>query len=273
MTKLFRKVRERYRYSLVLLRELVRTDFKLRYQDSVLGYVWSLLRPLLMFGVLYVVFTMFLPVGKGVPHYPVYLLLGIVLWNFFAEVTSGSVTSIVGKGDLLRKINFPKYIVILSITFSAAINLVFNFVVIAIFMAFGRVVPGWQALWLIPLLLELFVVAVGMGFLLSALFVKFRDISYVWEVIIQAAFYATPIIYPLSRIPSLRAQKLLMLNPVAQIIQDARHVLITPQAATIGSVYNGRNFVWLIPVGLVVVVSLCSGMYFKKQSKYFAEEV
>jgi ABC-2 type transport system permease protein len=105
------KIMQRYRYSAILLRELVITDFKLRYQGSVLGYLWSLLRPLFMFVVLYLVFTVFLPTAKDIPHKPVYLFLGIVLWNFFNEITTGSVGSILGKGDLLRKINFPKYVI------------------------------------------------------------------------------------------------------------------------------------------------------------------
>src|SRR5258707_12230224 len=104
---MMRHIRERYGYSIILLRQLVKTDFKLRYQGSLLGYAWSLLKPLMMFAILYVVFTVFLPVGKGVPHYPVYLLLGIVMWNYFNEVTTGSVDAIVGKSELLRKINFP----------------------------------------------------------------------------------------------------------------------------------------------------------------------
>src|SRR4051812_19118284 len=106
------RFKQRYRYSAILLRQLVVTDFKLRYQGSMLGYLWSLLRPLLMFVILYFVFTIALPVGKDVPYFPQYLLLGIILWNFFGEVTSGSVGAIVGKGDLMRKINFPKYVII-----------------------------------------------------------------------------------------------------------------------------------------------------------------
>lgn len=273
MKRLLQKTAQRYHYSVILLRELVRTDFKLRYQDSVLGYIWSLLRPLLMFGVLYLVFTVFLPIGRGVPHYPVYLLLGIVLWNFFIEITSGSVSSIVAKGDMLRKINFPKYILILSITFAAVINLLLNFIVVAIFMVFGGVTIGWSAFALIPLIIELYIFSVGLGFLLSALFVKFRDVSYIWEVVTQAGFYATPIIYPLSRIPHHRVQELLMLNPAAQIIQDARHVLITPASSTIASVYHGKIFIWVIPIGVTLIIGVFAGLYFKRRSKYFAEEV
>lgn len=269
------KFTQRYRYSIILLKQLVKTDFKLRYQGSALGYLWSLLRPLLIFVILYFVFTVFLPVGKGVPHYPVYLFLGIVLWNYFTEVTSGSVGAIVGKGELLRKINFPKYVIILAGSFSALINLGLNAIIIAIFMVIGHVSIGWQALWLIPLIIELFIASIAIAFFLSALFVRFRDISYIWEVIMQGAFYATPILYPLSKIVQEHhtIAKGLILNPMAQIIQDARHVLVTPQATTVKDVYAGNSLVWLVPIGLVIIISVISTTYFRSRSKYFAEEV
>src|SRR3981081_743648 len=152
----------RYRYSAILLRELVRTDFKLRYQGSVLGYVWSLLRPLLIFVILYLVFSKFL--GKGVPHFKVYLLLGIVLWNYFVEVTTGGVGAIVGKGDLLRKINFPKYVIILASSFSALINLALNFIIIAVFIIFDDINLSWHALLIVPLIMELFVISIALAF-------------------------------------------------------------------------------------------------------------
>src|SRR5580693_8462127 len=117
-----------------LLAELVRTDFKLRYQGSVLGYAWSLLKPLLLFVILYIVFVYFLKIGKGVPHYPVYLLLGIVLWNFFNEMTSQSLGSIVGRGDLIRKIRIPRWIIVISTSLSAMINFLLNLIVVGIFM-------------------------------------------------------------------------------------------------------------------------------------------
>ncbi|MDL2341605.1 MAG: ABC transporter permease [Patescibacteria group bacterium] len=266
------KLLQRYRYSVILLKQLVKTDFKLRYQGSALGYMWSLLRPLLLFLILYLVFTVFLPVGKGVPHYPQYLLLGIVLWNYFAEVTTGSVAAIVGKGDLLRKINFPKYVIILASSFSALINLFLNSIVIAIFIYFGHVGISWNALLLIPLIVELFILAISIAFLLSALFVRFRDVSYIWEVVMQAAFYATPILYALQRVPHEYA-KFLILNPMAQIIQDARHALIGPYALTISDIYGGDRLIWLIPLGITAVLAISGGSYFRARSKYFAEEV
>ena len=267
-----RTIRQRYTYSLILLKQLVKTDFKLRYQGSVLGYIWSLLRPLLMFAILYVVFTVFLPVGKKIPHYPVYLLLGIVLWNYFTEVTSGSVGAIVAKGELLRKINFPKYVIIFAGSCSALINLAFNFVVVAIFMVFNHVAPHWSALLLIPLIGELFIVSIALAFFLSALFVKFRDVTYIWDVVVQAGFYATPILYPLVNVSHVIA-KLLMLSPMAQIIQDARYVLVTHSQPTIGTLYDNNPLIWALPVGASVLMALCAALYFKKRSKYFAEEV
>ena len=267
------RMRARYRYSFILLRQLVKTDFKLRYQGSVLGYLWSLLRPLLLFLILYLVFTVFLPLGKGVPHYPVYLLLGIVLWTFFTDVTNGGVKAIVDKGALLRKINFPKYNIILAVGLAALINLGFNLIVVAIFMVASGLVPTWQALLLLPLLAELFVLAIGAAFLLSALYVKFRDVSYIWEVFVQAGFYATPIIYPLSRISNRHIQELLILNPMAQIIQDARAAIVTPSALTINDIYGGRIIVWGVPIALTLLVTAFGAWYFRSHSRSFAEEV
>lgn len=266
------KLKQRYRYSFILLKQLVKTDFKLRYQGSVLGYAWSLLRPLFLFAILYVVFGVFLKAKGNIPHYPVYLLLGIVLWNYFAEVTSGSVAAIVGKGELLRKINFPKYVIILAGSFSAFINLLINFVVIAFFMVITDVRPTLDAFILIPLIIELFVFSIAGAFFLSALYVRFRDVSYIWEVILQGAFYATPILYPLSYVPD-KVAKYMLLSPVAQIIQDARRVLVTPQAQTIYDFWGGDVWIWAIPLGLTVLAALFGGLYFRSQSKYFAEEV
>jgi ABC-2 type transport system permease protein len=266
------KLRQRYRYSMILLREIVRTDFKLRYQNSILGYVWSLLRPLLLFLILYFVFTKFLKVGDNVPHYPVYLLLGLLYWNFFVEVTMGSVTAIVSKGDLIRKINFPKYVIILAVVIAALINLSLTAVVVVIFMIAGHVAIHMQALLLIPLLIELILIAITAAFFLSTAFVRYRDMSYIWEVIIQAAFYATPILYPLTRIPHSFA-KILILNPFAQVIQDSRYVLVTHSSETISTVYNGDRWIWAIPIGLTAILAVITSTYFRKRSKAFAEEV
>lgn len=255
-----------------LLSELVRTDFKLRYQGSVLGYAWSLLRPLLIFVILYIVFVKFLKLGAGVPHYPIYLLLGIVIWNFFIEMTMQSTTSIVGRGDLIRKIRIPRWMIVFSSSISALINLGLNLIVVAAFMAFNNV----GILDTLPLavlaLIEVYLLALGLSFLLAALFVKFRDISYIWEVVLQAGFYITPILYPLSRITNVTLQKIIMLNPMAQAIQDARYTAVTHQTDTAYKIFNGG---WheLIPFAVVIVFLVGGLSYFRKESKYFAENI
>jgi ABC-2 type transport system permease protein len=256
----------------VLLSELVRTDFKLRYQGSALGYAWSLLRPLLLFVILYVVFVKFLKLGDDVPHYPVYLLFGIVLWNFFVEMTMQSLGSIVGRGDLIRKIHIPRWIIVLSSSISAVINLLLNLVVIAIFMIIGHVSISFSILWLPLILLEIYLLALGISLFLSAAFVKYRDINYIWEVVIQAGFYATPILYPLSRITNVTLQKIILLSPMAQTIQDARYVLITKATITPQKIFNGG---WheLVPFALVIGIVFGGQLYFRRQSKSFAENI
>lgn len=260
----------------ILLGELVKTDFKLRYQGSVLGYLWAILRPLLMFAILYLVFAKILRFGDGIPHYPVYLLTGTVLWNFFTECTGQGIQSIVMRGDLLRKISFPKYIVVLAATSTALINLAINLCVIIIFALINGVSPSWSWL-LVPFsVLELYALALGISFLLGAINVKYRDVTSIWDVIIQALFYAIPIIYPLSMVIEsgsygMFAAQVIMLNPIAQVIQDARHNLITSATVTTWDVVGG----WyaLIPILLVVLVLVLAALFFRKRSKRFAEEV
>lgn len=265
----------KYRYSLILLRELVITEFKLRYQGSVLGYLWSLMRPLFLFLIMYVVFIYFLKIGEDVPHWPVQLLLGIVLWNFFAEVTNNGVTSIVERGDVIRKINFPKYVIVLSSAISATINLAINMVVIFIFIVVNGVELRYEMLMTPIYIAELFVFALGIAFLLSALFVKIRDVNYIWEIIMQGLFYASVVIYPITMILE-RGQnfaQLLLLNPIAQAIQSARHALISRDAQTLASLAGDSWYVPLIPITIVIIVAVLGAAYFRSRSRYFAEEV
>ena len=255
-----------------LLRELVVTDFKLRYQGSVLGYAWSLLRPLLLFIILYIVFVKFLRLGVGVEHFPVYLLFGIVIWSFFSEMTTQSLGSIVGRGDLIRKIRIPRWIIVISSSLSALLNFALNLVIVMIFMAINHVDLSRSILWFPLTLLEVYVFALGVSLFLSAAFVKYRDVSYIWEVVLQAAFYLTPIIYPISIITNITLQKLLFLNPVAQAMQDARYSVITHESVTMHQVY-GSFMYQLIPIGITLVVLVGGVLYFKKESKYFAENI
>lgn len=273
MANKIQRITARYRYSVILLRELVRTDFKLRYQGSVLGYLWSLLRPLSLFVILYVVFVKVLDAGNGIPHFGVYLLVGIVIWNYFSEVTTTAVPSIVDKGDLLRKVNFPRYVIVVAGSFSALINLSFNFIVIAIFMLFSGTDISRSAVLLPLLVAELFVFSLAVGFLLSALYVRYRDISFIWEVAMQGAFFATPIMYAFSLVSdkSPIVAKVLISNPVAQLMQDMRYMLVTKQTETVGGTF-GSPWAYAIPIGIVVLSMIVAGYYFRTMSPRFAEE-
>jgi ABC-2 type transport system permease protein len=267
---LFKFIRLRYRYPLILLRAMVITDFKLRYQASLLGYLWTLLRPLAIFSILYVVFARFLKIGAGVPYFPVYLLFGIVIWGFFTESTTQGLASLVARGDLLRKIRFPRYVVVLSVGASVLISFVLNMLVIVLFMILLRVPVRLDVLWLPLLFLELVALSIAWAFILSALYVRFRDLNYIWDVIMQAAFYAVPILYPLTLVP-VEYARILALNPMAQIIQDARYVLITDQTQTISQLF-GTPWARIIPVGITAVLAVTSVIYFRRRSSSFAEE-
>lgn len=270
----------------ILLRELVVTEFKLRYQGSVLGYLWSLLKPLMLFAILYVVFVNFLKIGANIEHFAVYLLLGMVMWTFFTEATGQGMQAIVARGDLIRKISFPKYIIVISGTISALINLAFNLLVVGVFIIFNGVDLHWTVLWLPVNILVLYITAQAVAFLLSAVYVKYRDMSHIWEVVLQGAFYGTPILYPLQMLagstamtvadvlasPSSWVVQLLMLNPIAMVIQDARHNAITDQAITTWQLFD--NPTWIaVPYLIIGGVVLLAVIMFKKQQKYFAENV
>lgn len=268
------KIKSKYRYSMILLRELVRTDFKLRYQGSVLGYLWSLLRPLFLFIILYFVFTVFLRVGGDMPHWAVGLLIGIVLWNFFSDITNAGVSAIVGRGDVIRKVNFPKYIIILSSSISALINLGFNLIIISIFFIFSGVELSWSILLVPFFIIELFIFGLGLAFILSTLYVKYRDIGFVWEIILQGMFYASVILYPAAMILE-RGQKIaevFLLNPVAQIVQDVRHFAISADYVNLASLTQN----WMVltfPILLVIITFIFGAWYFRRKSPKFAEEI
>jgi len=258
----------------VLVVELTKPDFKLRYQGSVLGYLWALLRPLMMFAILYVVFGQLLRFGADTPHFPVYLLAGVTMWTFFTECTNQGIQAMVLRGDLIRKISFPKYIVVISATLTAVINMLINLVVVAIFALINGVEPS--LLWLlVPLsVIELYILALGISFLLGAFNVKYRDATSIWDVCIQALFYAAPIIYPISMVASTSATaaKILLLNPIAQAIQDIRYNLITTETTT---TWNFISNFWLqiVPIIIIVVIFIWGVLYFRKKSKTFAEDV
>lgn len=268
MTK---KLFDKYRYSTILLRELVIADFKLRYQGSALGYLWSLLRPLFLFVILYVVFVYFLKIGGNIPHWPVAMLLGIVMWNFFAEVTNQGLKSVVGSGGIIRKINFPKYVVLFATSLSAFINLIINLLVVGVFMLINGVEFTWTMLYVPIFILEIFIFGIGLAFILSTIYVKFRDVNYIWEIIMQALFYGSAVLFPVSRVVHMNetAGYLLLLNPAAQAIQDAREAVIP----TLTTGLSSDVLLTVIPLLISIAILLFGAWLFKTRSPRFAEDI
>lgn len=270
-------IRARYHYSLVVLRELVKTDFKLRYQGSFLGVAWSVLQPLMLFVVMYIVFAKFLRMTDGTPTYPVVLLLGISSWQFFNESTSVGLRSIVDRGDLLRKVHFPNYIVVVSATMNALISYGINLIVVLIFAVFNHVQFTWRVVLLPISVLQLYILALGFTLIMATMYVYFRDISHIWDVLQQAVFYSIPVIYPLTAVSNIHhwwgpvVAKLLLLNPIAQSIQDIRHAFIAPE--TTPTVWNqvGNPWIRLIPIVLTGVIFVFGVWFFRRNSRKFAE--
>lgn len=253
-----------------LVREISITDFKLKYQGSMLGFFWSLLKPLMLFGVLFFVFTRVFRIGGSIPNYSVYLLLGIVLWTFFAETTSVCMGSIASKGELIRKIYFPRIILVIANSATAFLTLLLNLLVVFGFMFFLKVDVSYKAVFFPFLLLEYYILILGISFFLSSLFVKFKDIGHIWEVVSFALFYASAILYPLSLVKGITA-KILVLSPVVQVIQDARYLLVTRQAERAVDLLRFPYI--LIPYLLPFIIFVFGYLIFQKQAAKFAENV
>lgn len=253
-----------------LVREIGITDFKAKYNNSVLGYFWSLGKPLMLFLILYIVFYKFLKFGGDIPNFPVYLLVGIVFWSFFSETTTAAMYSVISKGGLIRKVYFPREIIVISASLTSLLTFLLNVVVVFGFIFVLRI-PMTADIILLPLLIiELYIFSLGLSFILSAMFVRYRDVGHIWEVALQGLFYATPIIYALSAIPA-KFQGWLMLNPAAQIIQDVRYVMISDKTTTAYQVLPG--LLWLIPFIIVATLFVIGIYYFRSAAASFAEDI
>ncbi len=247
------------------------TDFKLRFFGSALGYLWTLMRPLLLFGVLYVVFTEVVRFGGGVDHYPVYLLTSIVLFTYFSETTSRGVTSLVERENLLRKMRFPRLVIPLAVALHALFNLGLNLIVVFIFVLASGIEPRVEWLQLVPLVVLLVLFSSGVTMLLSALYVRYRDVQPIWEVGLQMLFYASPVIYVTSTFPdSVEAEA--MANPITAILTQARYALIDPNAPTAATAIGGSARL-LIPLGVIAALFVLGFWVFTREAPRIAEEL
>jgi ABC-2 type transport system permease protein len=250
---------------------LAATDFKLTFFGSALGYLWTLTRPLLLFGMLYLIFTEVVKLGAGIEHYGVYLLTGIVLFGFFSETTSRAVDSLVERENLLRKIRFPRMVIPLAVALRAAFNLGLNLIVVLLFVLASGIEPRLD--WLqVPLLIGLLgALAVGVAMLVSALYVRFRDMQPIWEVSLQLLFYGSPILYTVGQMPQ-DVQELEVLNPIAVVLTQMRHAVIDPEAPTAATVFGGELRL-LAPLAIVAAVFALGAWVFAREAPRIAENL
>jgi ABC-2 type transport system permease protein len=250
---------------------LAATDFKLRFFGSALGYLWTLMRPLMLFGVLYFVFTEVVRFGEGIEHYPVYLLASIVLFTFFSETTSRGVISLVERENLLRKVRFPRLVIPLSVALHSLFNLGLNLVVVFVFVFASGIDPRLSWLELPVLILLLIMLSTGATMLLSALYVRYRDMQPIWEVLLQVLFYATPVIYVIYTLPS-SIQREAMANPLAALFTQMRHALIDPTAPTAAEAIGGGVRL-LIPLAVIFVLFALGAWVFAREAPRIAEDL
>jgi ABC-2 type transport system permease protein len=248
---------------------LATTDFKLRFFGSALGYVWSLVRPLMLFGVLYLVFSKVFAVGSQVKNYPAYLLISLMMWTYFLEATGMAVVSLTGRENLLRKIRFPRLVVPASVALTSLFNLGLNLVVVVIFYLAAGIDPTLGWLWLPVVVLTLVIFSTGVGMLLASLFVRFRDVQPIWEVTTTILFYGSPVLYVVARLPE-KLQPFEAANPIAFATTQLRHAMIDPGAPSAFEVFGWK----LLAAAVVVLGSFALGFWvFRREAPRIAENL
>jgi ABC-2 type transport system permease protein len=256
-----------WRRSTELLYLIASTEFKRVYFGTVLGYVWSLCRPLLLFAVLLEVFTHIIRLGSSVHHYPVLLLMNIVLFGFFQEATTIAVGSVVSQEAIVRKTQFPRIVIPLAVVLTSLFNLMLNLVVVLIFLLGFGVVPMWTWLLFPVVLVLLLVFTTAVSMVLSSLFPRFRDVGIIWTVFVTALFYATPVLYPLEKVSG-TIGNLVALNPLTPLFELARRWMIDPEAPIKG----GAVYV-LVPTAIYVAVCVFSIWIFNREASRIAEQL
>ena len=283
--------------------ELAISQFKLRYTQSVLGYFWSLLKPAMIFAITYLIFVDLFKINDGTEFYGVQLLLGIITWTFFAECTAASMQAIAGSAGLIRKAYFPRSILVIAASMSSLFTFLINLtIVFVIALALHQIDLGVRAVFVIPLLLELYLLAIGISLFLAALFVQFRDVGHLWDVLMQLLFYGSGVMFSLTYVlqrahlvtaagqpvvkpNNLWAVTLVACNPIMQTIEDLRHALLTPQAPWTELVVTGHlaavnqtaafDAPWLAPVPFVIVALIVTvgALTFRARARTFAENL
>jgi ABC-2 type transport system permease protein len=247
------------------------TDFKLRFYGSVLGYVWTLARPFLFFGVIYFVFTEIVGLDKNVPNYGVYILFSLVLFQFFGEATGNCVNALVSRENLLRKMRFPRLVIPLAVVVTSLLNLGMTLIAVMIFAIASGVYPTWTWFELPVIIALLTFFALGTGLLLSALFVRYRDVQPIWDVFSQLLFYASPVLYVSTMVPE-SYQRAYLVNPVAALLTEMRHSIVDPTARHVWDAIGGAERL-LIPAAIVLGVFVLGLLVFRREAPRIAENL
>jgi len=249
-----------------------KTEFKLSYHGTVLGFVWSFLRPLLLFAVLLTVFTQVLRFGDDVKNYPAMLLFNIMLFTFFADATGDAVTSVVSSENVVRKMQFPRLVIPLAVVITKGIQLTLSLIVVFIFLLAYGVDPVWTWLLTPVVILAMVALTTAVSLLLSVMYVRVRDVSIIWAVMSTLLLYASPVLYPVDQAPA-GWRDLLMVNPLSPIFEQAREWIIDPSAPGAVENANGNGLLVLAPVLLFVAICVIGIVAFTRGAPRVAEEI
>jgi ABC-2 type transport system permease protein len=259
------------RHQLQLLWLLASTDLKLRYRGSLLGWAWTLIRPLALFGILYLVFTRVIRFGGEIQNYALVLLLSIVLFQFFSDVTNTAVSAIPGREALVRHARLPRALIPFSVVLGGLMNLGLNMVPIVVLALLAGIDPRWTRLLMPLIALGLVILCAALALLLSATYVRLRDTAPIWAVISRALFYASPVLYPVEFVPdSLRG--MLLFNPLAPLLAEARVWFIDPSAPTAAEAVGGTALL-LVPLGITLALCVLGAVAFSRRARTIAEEL
>jgi ABC-2 type transport system permease protein len=256
---------------LELVSLLAITDFRKTYFGTALGYLWSLARPLMLFGVLLAVFTQVFRIGSDVPNYPVLLLFNIVLFGFFQESTTMAVTSIVNREGILRKTQFPRLVIPLAVVLTTLFNFGLNLIAVAIFVLAWGVDPTWTWLLFPVVVLLLAVLSTAVSMILSALYPRFRDTAIIWSVAVLALFYASPVLYPLEVVPD-TLRDILVLNPLAPLLEQGRVWVIDPSAPGAVDAAGGATIL-IVPIAIYLAICALAVWIFRREAPRLAEQL
>jgi ABC-2 type transport system permease protein len=247
------------------------TDFRASYFGSVLGPLWALVRPLLLFSVLYVVFTQVIRFGDAIENYPALLLLNLVLFTFFSDATSIALISVLKHENVVRKMHFPRMVIPLSTVLVAGFYLVQNLIAVFIFLLIAGIDPMLSWLGLLPIVAGFIVLATGVSMLLASLYPRYRDLYQIWTVATTVLLYGSPVLYTADIAP-VGAKEWFLYNPIGALLTQARTWIVDPDAPGLAEQLGGYGQV-LIPIGITALLFALGMWVFDREAPGIAERL